>query len=238
MGYAQIEIGTPYPFDAPKNKQLLSAALQTIPSEVSCRTLLDYRGGEGEFSRQLAAKYPFGRVCCYEPLLVQRMEARRHLTGIENIELISKIKSMPKESIDIIFCLEVLEHYLVSETLLALELIKSILKSEGLLILSLPIEVGIPALKKGIVRRRTRPGEWDTDLLRIFFASLGLTPHIRPVSRLGDSFPFHLHDFGFDYRKFVKQIERDFRIVEKNYYPLGKWGALMNTKVILTLMKK
>jgi len=238
MGYAQTDIGTPYPFDAPKNKQLLSAALQTIPAEVSCRTLLDYRGGEGEFSRQLAAKYPFGMIFCYEPLLVQRMEARRRITGIENIELISKIKSMPKESIDVIFCLEVLEHYLVSETLLALELIKSILKSEGLLILSLPIEVGLPALKKGIARRRTRPGEWDTDLLRIFLASLGLTPRIRPVSRLGDSFPFHLHDFGFDHRKFVKQIERDFRIVEKNYYPLGKWGALMNTKVILTLMKK
>lgn len=238
MGYAQTALGTPYPFDVPKSKRLLSTALHAIPQQVPCQTLLDYRGGTGAFSLQLAAKYPSSLVFCYEPLLVQRMEARTQVADVENIEVIPKIKSMPKESIDVIFCLEVLEHYLVSETLLAVELIKSMLKPQGLVIVSLPIEVGLPALQKGILRCSSRPSEWDTDFFRVMGALFGLPPRIRPVSRIGDSFPFHLHDFGFDYRKFIKQIEREFRIVEKNYFPVGKWGALANTKVLLTLMKR
>jgi len=237
MGYAENLLDTPYPFDAPKSQHLLSTALVTVPQEVKCRTILDYRGGGGAFSRQLSVKYPSAMIFCYEPLLVQRMEARHALSGIDNIELISKIKLMPKESIDVIFCLEVLEHYLTSETLVALELIKTILKPQGLLVISIPIEVGLTAVRKGYVRRTNRPGEWDTDLFRILGALLGLPPRIRPVSRVGDSFPFHLHDFGFDYRKFIKQIEREFRVVDRAYYPLGKWGALMNSKILLTVMK-
>ena len=238
MQYARKLVDIAHPFEKAKKPAEISCAIRLTPKAIKRPSLLDYRAADGQLCVELSKNFPRSKIYCFEPLLSMRMEARHKTRNCENIKLISKVQDLPKECIDVVYCIDIFEHYVNTERYLALELIKTMLKPKGLIMASVPVEIYFQAWRKGLARRKIRPDDWDTDWLRIIAAGMGILPRYRPISRVGRSFPCHLHDFGFDHRKFIKQVGADFELVNKFYFPSGKGGPLFNSKLFLTLQKK
>jgi SAM-dependent methyltransferase len=120
---------------------------------------------------------------------------------------------------DAVFCMEVMEHVVDWEPELAR--LKTLLKPEGALIISVPVETGLPLVVKQTVRRIAGwrkighyPGTSPysmTEMASSIFA--GATQHLRrPIFDTGGG-PFHDHK-GFNWMVLKSRLQQDF-VVER-----------------------
>jgi SAM-dependent methyltransferase len=118
---------------------------------------------------------------------------------------------------DAVFCMEVLEHVVDWEPVLAR--FERLLSPEGTLIISVPVETGLPVLVKQAVRRIAGwqkighyPGTTSyssAEMVRAVFA--GSRQHVqRPVFDTGSG-PFHDHK-GFNWMRLRQRLEQQFTI--------------------------
>ncbi len=119
---------------------------------------------------------------------------------------------------DLIFCLEVLEH--VKDPIIMIKEIFRILKKNGMVICTLPIEIGIPLLIRNLVGKifkYNRPRYTTKEFLRnIFLKKTGVRPeYIGFKEFMGD-----LGHKNFDWRFIEKNLRKYFKKVEIKYFPI------------------
>jgi SAM-dependent methyltransferase len=137
---------------------------------------------------------------------------------------------------DAVFCMEVLEHVFDWEPELAR--MSRLLAPGGTLVVSVPVETGVPVLVKQVVRTvagwrkvghypGTTAYSW-TELAAAVFA--GRAQHVkRPVFDFGGG-PAHDHK-GFNWRVLHGRLERQFEITRIVASPFGWLGPGLATQV-------
>ena len=138
---------------------------------------------------------------------------------------------------DAVVCMEVFEHLVDPDHFL--ELLHGFLKPGGRLLLSVPVEIGLPVLVKQTVRKvagwrkigdyaSTLPYTW-AELFRSVFA--GPEQHIvRPRHPTGGGFEVHCHK-GFNWRNLQRRIEKRFHLRSVSGSPVSWLPSLLASQV-------
>jgi SAM-dependent methyltransferase len=145
---------------------------------------------------------------------------------------------------DAIYCMEVLEHVVDPAAMLAT--FKRLLAPGGTLVISVPIETGIPVVVKQIVRRIAgwrgvghypgTTGYSPIELLRSIVARS--TQHItRPVIAREDGSTFHDHK-GFNWRVLRGLVTAEFDLVRESTSPVEWLGPQLGTQRWLIARKR
>lgn len=180
------------------------------------QSILDYGCGNGRLLKLL----PHGNLTGYDPVA-------QNLNGFRAV---SSTLQLAPASFDTISLCEVLEHVSANERETILADCYRLLKPDGKLIVSVPIEVGLSALVKNLARWfKVRPLETDMTFGNVLRSTFYL-----PINRF-DYGGFFGH-MGFHYADLEKQIREKFRIERKTFSPLP-FGPLFNSQVFYVLTK-
>ena len=236
MSYAALTRHDANPIKRWLQERRLRAAIALVPREA--RRIVDYGAGDGEVAARLAAARPGLEVICFEPTPEIHAEAVVRLAGLERVRLSADEAALPEGWADVVLCLEVFEHLPAVETEAALERMARVLAPGGRLICGVPVEVGPPALAKGLFRRVRRADDYDGDLSRIARAALGRPPADRPVKDLAPGRAYHVHHLGFDHRRLVERLARRFRIERRRGSPFGSPLSLVNAELYIVAVKE
>jgi SAM-dependent methyltransferase len=217
----------------------LLTALNICRDELpSMQRVCDFGAGNGELCKHISACAPSAQLICYEPTPSLLEEAKVNLGQLTQLEFCSDIHTVPSNSLDAIFCLEVFEHLPSEETLQSLCIMQQLLKPNGLLVIGVPVEIGIPALYKGIFRMFRRYGEFDANLKNVWCSFLGKPPLQRPAAEIAPGFRFHFHHIGFDFRDFKVTLAKYFPIQSIAASPSALFGPSLMPEVYFVARKK
>lgn len=238
MSYSEITFGDKNPVKRWLQRRRLVSALAAAgrpdppPSQVC-----DFGAGNGELCKLLVKRFPRAGIICYEPEAGLLDEARENLAGLPGIDLCPDMGHLEKASVDLLFCLEVFEHLPPAETAAALQRIADLLKPGGKTVIGVPVEIGIPALYKGLFRMVRRFGAFDADPGNILLCLAGNPPKHRPAAELGPGLNYYFEHLGFDYRRLMVQLGRYFKRPSITASPFPFLGPRLMPEIYFTLEK-
>ncbi|HEX6570486.1 MAG TPA: class I SAM-dependent methyltransferase [Steroidobacteraceae bacterium] len=187
-------------------------------------TLLDYGCGDATFMTMLLQQgtAPSTMVGCeIDDALVDDCRSRlRGAPGVsfERVDAVTGPRHAGRY--DTVVCMEVLEH--VVDTGAVLDHLGTLLSPRGTLVISVPVETGLPVLVKQTARRIAGwrgigdyPGVTPYTPRELLAAvAAGARPHIaRPVLHGDDAAPFHDHK-GFNWMVLREEVARRFRLID------------------------
>ena len=118
-----------------------------------------------------------------------------------------------------IACLETVEHLPDEELMGLFNNVKSVLKEDGLFLVTFPIEHGMISLFKSCYRMLTGRDKY-VSIRRAFRQLFGLHVPREPQKQLSDCQYIYSH-VGFDSRKMIKKIKENFNIEKIVVLPIG-----------------
>lgn len=211
--------------------------------------LLDYGCGDGTFLALLCASEdaPASAVGAeIDDAQVNDCRARLgDLRGVTFEHIANLDGEAHRGAYDGVVCMEVLEHVVDLE--LIVDRLYRLIANDGTLIVSVPVETGLPLLLKQAARRVAGwrgigdyPGT-SPYTLREYAASVfaGRAPHIaRPVYNTeGPGLPFHDHK-GFNWRVLGDRLSRQFEVRRVVASPFPALGYQFATQVWFVARKK
>jgi 2-polyprenyl-3-methyl-5-hydroxy-6-metoxy-1,4-benzoquinol methylase len=202
------------------------------------QSILDYGCGDGTFLKSVSESFrqAVGADVSEEQILdCQRRFSKQSVAEFLTIGQLNA--QYPKGHFAVVTCMEVLEHCPGGEAEKVLGDLAGLVQSEGVVIISVPIETGPTLLAKQTVRkiagwRGLGDYKWTEqyslkELLKMSFAG-GDTAIKRPV--YGESMRFHGHK-GFNWRILEKRIGDYLQIKRRLFTPLGFMGSFLNSQV-------
>jgi len=231
--YAQHQIHSSDRLIAWSHRRRFRTAL-ALAREYAGRRVLDYGCGDGTFLALLTTSpwAPESAVGAELHLATiadcqRRFAEERRLRFILTHDL---QRSDEAGRYDAIFCMEVCEHVVDPEPLF--DQFERLLARDGTLVISVPIETGLPVIVKQLVRRLAgwrgighypgTTGYTPTELLKSVLA--GATQHIpRPIFSHEDNTTFHDHK-GFNWRVLRRMLRDRFDLVRELSSPLSWLG--------------
>ena len=229
MSYADITFKDPNYIKRWLQYNRLSSAVRLSTNYLNNKdklSICDFGAGNGELCKLVTKKYINALITCYEPTPELYDEAKLNLLNYK-IDLINDINNLSNNTFDIIFCLEVFEHLPPIEINKVFNSFLSILKPNGVVIVGIPIEIGVPALYKGLFRIFRRYGSYDANIKNIINSVVGRPPKIRPLLDIAPGFPYYSAHMGFDYRNFINECELNFTILRTSASPFNLFGSLL-----------
>jgi SAM-dependent methyltransferase len=193
--------------------------------------VLDFGAGNGELCKLIALRFPKAKIVCYEPTPHLMEEARENLTDSPQVQFCTDVAEIADGSVELIFCLEVFEHLPKAQTEDALRQFNRLLSSDGSSVIGVPIEIGIPALYRGIFRMSRRFGAFDASIKNILLAALCSPPKERPVRDIAPGFAFYPTHMGFDHRDLQTLLRERFRLQKVIAGPFSIFGVWLNSEV-------
>jgi SAM-dependent methyltransferase len=212
------------------------------------RRILDYGCGDGTFLALLWDRdaRPASAVGAeLDRVQVDDCRARLgHLPGVA-FESIARLDDEAYAgAFDGVICMEVLEHVVAVDAVI--DRLWRVLADEGTLIVSVPVETGLPLLVKQAARRIAGwrgIGDYAMNArytVREYAASLiaGAEPHMpRPIYNAGGEVPFHDHK-GFNWRVVRDRVARRFTIDRVVGSPMVWLGPAFATQVWFVARRK
>ena len=209
--------------------------------------ILDYGCGDGTFLALLWAsdERPASAVGAeLDEYQVDDCRARLHLPAVTFEAIADLDRAEHRERYDGVVCMEVLEHVVALDVVI--DRLWRVLRDDGTLLVSVPVETGLPLLVKQLVRHAAAwrgVGDYRGTApytIREYLASLfaGSSPHItRPIYDADGAMPFHDHK-GFNWRVLRDRLSRRFTIDDVVASPLPRLGAQFATQMWLIARKK
>lgn len=239
--YADITWADPNPLKRWVQRRRLADALGCVPASLAVERVIDFGAGDGALAALAAARWPQATVTCFEPAEGLAQQAEDRLAGLPRVR-VERTEAGLETGADVIFCTEVFEHLPPAETARALDEIERLLIPGGLLVVGAPVEVGPPALAKGLFRMLRRRGDFDGDPGRIWRAALGRPPQDRPkadwATSGGETRGYHPHHLGFDYRALRRTLAARFIEVRLVGSPLGLLPVFLNSEAYMTATRR
>ena len=136
-----------------------------------------------------------------------------------------------------VVCMEVLEHVVALDVVI--ERLWRLLAAEGTILISVPVETGLPLIVKQAVRRIAGwrgigdyPGTSPYTFSELWSSvTAGSTPHLtRPVYGKDDAMPFHDHK-GFNWMVVRRKLTAYFTLEKTIAAPLPRLGPHLATQV-------
>lgn len=191
-------------------------------------TVLDYGCGDGHFLEVAVESHPKELIFGYEPAQDLFDQAKEKLDP-RGIAVHKNLDALQSKKFDKIICMETCEHLPKKELQELLSNIKSLLKENGQLVISVPIESGLPALAKNSFRF-IKDRHYDNLTIGNYFRTfLG-----RPVQRRADQalsgLNYIFSHIGFNFKEFEKELVKQFKIKKRYGSPTpGLHWSLNNT---------
>jgi SAM-dependent methyltransferase len=219
-----------------------------LANEIAGARTLDYGCGDGTFLAMLAGGSSAPRLSVGAELYPAMIEeCRQRFAGHDSLQfmLISGLDRPEQQgSYDAIYCMEVFEH--VPDPVPLLDQFNRLLAPEGTVVISVPIETGLPVVVKQLVRRIAgwrgigyypgTTGYSPSEMLRSVFA--GSTQHItRPLLSRDDGTTFHDHK-GFNWRVLRGLVAERFDLIREDTSPVGWLGPQLGTQRWFVARKK
>jgi len=200
-------------------------ACRDIIKKYQFNRLLDYGAGNGQLVKLLSKNYNFF-FHLYEPEKKQIIELKKNLKGIKK-KIIKDQKKLKDQYYDIVCVNEVFEHLSPLGINKTIKILKRITKKNGIIIISVPIEVGLSSLLKNIVRILINETHDNTNFVNII-KSLFFLKVKRPNLLYN---PSHI---GFNHIEFIRILKNNnFNIKKISYSPFGKLNGLINSQVYI-----
>ncbi len=209
---------------------------RVLAAPYSGRPLLDYGCGDGTFLAMVHTDFPNSIGVEVDPgLLTACTEQFGHLGGLRFL-LASAADALPRGSVGIVMCTEVLEHCPPDAVDAALARMQRLVASDGRVIISVPVETGLPLIVKQAARavaaRRVSADYRHREMYgaRDFLRMLHPGDHTvveRPVyeTKFESGIPNRYHGHkGFNWRAMRRRIAETFRIVEIRFSPVPWLG--------------
>ncbi len=195
--------------------------------------ILDYGTGDAELLVQLRARDPGLAVAAFEPNEWCRTQALDKTSRLEPRPLVAaNYAALADFRPTKVACLEVLEHLPAELIEQALQNLSALAKAGATLLVSVPIEVGPPAILKYLVRFRT---ERPRPSLRELWAMLiGSTERI---VRLAPRDGYIYSHVGFNFRSLPALFRRHGLVIrERRFSPLPWLGSPFSSQVFYLLV--
>jgi 2-polyprenyl-3-methyl-5-hydroxy-6-metoxy-1,4-benzoquinol methylase len=203
--------------------------------------LLDYGCGDGTF---IALTHgTFGTVIGADIDAAQLEECRRRLGDLSGVSFVRTAElggAAHSGAYDVVTCMEVLEHCLDAERVRVLDDLRRLLAEGGLIVISVPIEVGPALLGKQFFRAVAAwRGHGDYQYRETYSprelaaAALGgshLTRAEYSVETPAGPVRYCGHK-GFDWRVLEQEIRQRFTVECRLFTPLGPLGPWLNSQV-------
>jgi 2-polyprenyl-3-methyl-5-hydroxy-6-metoxy-1,4-benzoquinol methylase len=210
------------------NKRFVKAL--ELSGQKRVNKILDFGTGDGYFLNILFDKTE-AEIFGYEPVEEMFYQLKENIDN-DKIELVLNLNEISEDKFNVIYCLEVLEHFYEDYQKRILNEIKDKLKSDGIVIISVPIEVGTASLIKNSIRVLIKQFERDTNFKNILKAFTYKT-----VNRQVENNYVFSH-IGFNYKKLEKIFDEvGFSIVKKDFSPFS-WFKGLNSQVFFVLKLK
>jgi len=235
--YAALTREDPNPLKRAVQGRRLSDALR-LAQDLSPRVVVDYGGGDGALCRSAAGLWPDASFLCFEPAPQLAAEARDLLAGVAGAQVVETEAGLPAGSADLVFCTEVFEHLPTAETTRALDEIARILKPGGHAVIGVPVEIGPPALGKGLFRALRRPGDFDARPAVILQALCGRAPGPRPLAEISAGRAYYPHHAGFDHRPLARAIAARFELERRTGSPFRGLPAWLNSELYVRARRR
>jgi SAM-dependent methyltransferase len=193
-------------------------------------TCLDFGCGDGKFLLELTHTKGMdpSRLYGFDPYTPPLKELS--VTMFKDYE--STLACAKKlNGFSIVTCFEVLEHFSPKGQEEQIRNILSLLSANGKVIVSVPIEVFLPALVKGTLRK-VKYKHPDFTIKNILLSFIGRAP-LRMRHRNA-----YISHMGFDYRHLEKLFRVFFEIEKKTFSPFPGLGATFNSQVFFVLRPK
>jgi SAM-dependent methyltransferase len=214
-----------------QRQRLVTAAALAGRRLKAAQAVCDFGAGNGELCKLLSERYQSAKLICYEPAPDLLAEARENLKSVSRVEFCRDVHDIERGALDLVLCLEVFEHLPPEETVEALRTISAMLKPGGTIVIGVPVEVGLPALYKGIFRMSRRYGAFDATPRNIAISFLGRPPQNRPISEIAPGLRFHFYHLGFDFRSFKRLLEQHFESIDAYASPVAALGTWLMPEV-------
>ncbi len=221
-----------------QQQRLHSAIGFASKTRESVRCVIDFGAGSGELCKHLVQAYPNATIICYEPCSDLLAEARIELKGLPRVEFHAAFDTLPQGQADLLFCLEVFEHIPLSMRAQSLGQVAALLTDEGEAVFGVPVEIGLPALYKGMFRMSRRYGAFDARPKHVLMATLGMPPKERPIGRLPPSVEVHNEHMGFDHRVFRDDLGERFAVQTASASPFPVLGTAACPEAYFVVKKR
>jgi SAM-dependent methyltransferase len=238
--YAREQIHSRDRLIAWSHRRRFSTALM-LGRQLAGQRLLDYGCGDGTFLGLLmsGSARPSAAVGAeiHEDMVNDLRSRFADCPGLDFARTDELSRQEETHRYDAIFCMEVLEHVVDWQPLFGE--FERLLRPGGLLVVSTPIEIGIPLLVKQAVRRVAGwrgighyPGTTGYTALELGRSVLASsTQHIeRPIFSRSDGSLFHDHK-GFNWKVLKVALAERFNIVRILTSPLSWLGPQASTQV-------
>ncbi|MCE5267594.1 MAG: class I SAM-dependent methyltransferase [Planctomycetaceae bacterium] len=193
------------------------------------QTVLDYGCGDGHLLSLVARRWPHCRLVGYDPIPSQLQE----LEGVARdvpIEAIASTSGLAQASFDRIACCEVLEHLIAGEQRRVLADIHRLLKPDGRLVITVPLEVGPASVAKNLARWAIGQGNDGLCIRNAWRAFWGLR------SSRGEQGAYISSHVGFRHWELHDLFrEGGFEVLRRAWSPLPWTGPLLNSQVLYVL---
>lgn len=220
-------------------------ALRLAKQYAAGKRLLDYGCGDGTFLAMLVSE-PGGPAEAVGSELYQNLvdDCAKRFGPETGLRFVSVANLGTAGRFDTVFCMEVLEH--VVELDEVIDRLAGVLNDSGKLIVSVPVETGLPLLVKQAARRVAAwrgighyPGS-DPYTLRDYAASIfaGSQQHIqRPIHAGENNTVFHDHK-GFNWMALRDRLGRRFQLESVLSSPIGWLPPHLGSQAWFVLSKK
>lgn len=229
MSYAKLTTESPSLLKRFSHAKRFDVALELLAVEPNDE-VLDYGTGDGFMLKKLLSANPRS-IVGYEPMESQYEQLENMFGRQEHgkTTIATDLGCVAPRHFDKICCLEVLEHLPEHDQISALTEIKQLLKSGGVVVVSVPIEVGLSGLLKNFARWIIRQEHANATFINMWRAFFG-----QKIDR-GQEAYITTH-IGFDYRDLEKLIiSEGYKVKKKRFSPLKGLNGVINSQIFFVL---
>jgi 2-polyprenyl-3-methyl-5-hydroxy-6-metoxy-1,4-benzoquinol methylase len=228
MSYADRTLNSRNPLVRIAHRSRLKKAITTVAS-MEFTSLLDYGCGDGAFLNALLKYVALPvKLVGYEPFM-DPIEANTVKIFAVMEDVLQFKDATTQTGFDLVTCFEVLEHFSPERQVEAISAMQGLLKPGGMLIISVPIESGVPGLVKNVVRRFTQQ-RGNLYTIQNILRSLLRRP--MPEYRLGQAYQSHM---GFYYEDLELILRSKFTLARREMTPLNALGKNFNSQIFYLL---
>jgi 2-polyprenyl-3-methyl-5-hydroxy-6-metoxy-1,4-benzoquinol methylase len=197
-------------------------------------TIFDYGTGDAYLLRRIKERSPLTRCVGYDPSMDKG--ASSVVADYPDVQLLSNLESVKDAVFPKVTCFETLEHFHGSYLDARIDELANLAAPGGMIVVSVPIEVGPASLLKNIVRAQIGGLHAGITLAKIMASAW----YSRRVERGAPASPdgFINSHFGFNYRIIPPAFERrGFRLAGMRFSPFPVQTDLVNSQVFFRFTK-
>jgi SAM-dependent methyltransferase len=226
MTYSHLTIDSDSAIKRFSHRKRFSIARQLLAVTAGHR-VLDYGAGDGYFLRFVGSSQPAATMVSYDPSQEMLSQMRGATSPRVIANAVSDVSGIQDQSFDRIACLEVLEHLTENEQIDTLRQMRRFLTTDGLLLVSVPIEIGPSAIAKNVARLMAGHPHPGASLRNVVRSAFGM-PVARDAARLS-----HI---GFDHRELRRLFSKcGWEIEATVCSPWPLLGLLLNSQIFFVL---